>query len=53
LNIDRLYITGGGAIVLGEHLKKNLDPEKVVVCEKPAFTNVRGYFKYAQRAWGS
>ena len=52
-NIDRIFITGGGALVLGEHLIKDMDPEKVLICEKPAFTNVRGYFKFAQRLWGS
>ena len=52
-NIDRIFITGGGALVLGEHLIKNLDPEKVTICEKPTLTNVRGYFKFAQRLWGS
>ncbi len=50
-NIDRIFITGGGAVVLGEHLIKHLNTDKAVICDKPTFTNCKGYFKFANKVW--
>jgi len=50
-SFDRVFITGGGALVLGDYIASALDSEKVDVCQFPTFTNVKGYFKYGQRAW--
>jgi len=50
-NFDRILITGGGAIVLGEHLREHLDKDKVIICEHPTMTNCRGYYKFGSKAW--
>jgi len=50
-SFDRVFITGGGALVLGDYIATALNSDKVTVCEGPTFTNCQGYFKYALRKW--
>ena len=50
-SFDKVFITGGGALVLGDYITSALNSCKVEICEAPTFTNVKGYYKYAQRAW--
>lgn len=51
-SFDRIYITGGGAVLLGKILRKSLNSAKVEICKEPTFTNCRGYFKFASKVWG-
>lgn len=51
-NIDQIFVTGGGAIVLGDYLKNSLNTDKAVICDKPTFTNCKGYYKFARMLWG-
>jgi plasmid segregation protein ParM len=46
-DLDQIFITGGGSLILGGHLMKHLDANKVIICDKPTLTNCRGYFKFA------
>jgi len=48
---DKIYITGGGAITLGDYIASGLNSDKVEVCSNPTFTNCRGYHKFACRKW--
>jgi plasmid segregation protein ParM len=48
---DMTYVTGGGALLLGDYLKQSLGSDKVEVCSSPTFTNCKGYYKFAQRLW--
>ncbi len=50
-NFDRIFITGGGSIILGKYLQKMFDSDKVQLCKNPTMTNVRGYSKFAKRKW--
>ncbi len=50
-NIDWIYITGGGAIVLCDHIMRNLNADRAVICKDATFTNCRGFFKFAKRMW--
>ena len=50
-SFDRIFITGGGAVLLGDYLLQNLNTEKAVICNKPTFTNTRGFYKMAKRKW--
>lgn len=47
----KIFITGGGALVLGDYLAFALNSEKVEVCDIPTFTNCRGYYKFGKRLW--
>jgi len=51
-SFDQIFITGGGAIVLGEHLLEHLDTDKALICDNPTFTNCRGFYKYANKGRG-
>ena len=48
---DKIYITGGGALVLGDYIASGLNSDKVEVCNGPTFTNCKGYYKFACRKW--
>jgi plasmid segregation protein ParM len=50
-SFDQVFITGGGALVLGDHLIKHLGSEKAVICDNPTMTNCKGYFKFANKVW--
>ena len=51
-SFDQIFITGGGAIVLGEHLLEHLATDEALICDNPTFTNCRGYYKYANKGRG-
>ncbi len=51
-SFNKIYITGGGAIGLGEYIATALDSDRVEVCEDPTFTNAKGFYKFARRIWG-
>jgi len=51
-SFDRIYITGGGALLLSKHLISGLDNDNVEICKEPTFTNCRGYYKFANKMWG-
>ncbi len=51
-SFDQVFITGGGAIVLGGYLKKYFDKELVLICENPTMSNCCGYHKAGLKAWG-
>ncbi len=48
---DRIFITGGGALLLGDYIKQAIDSDKVEVCSDPTFTNCSGFYSFAQRLW--
>ena len=50
-SFDRIYITGGGAVVLGKHLLKHIATDKVEICNNPTMTNCSGYFKFGKKVW--
>jgi plasmid segregation protein ParM len=50
-SFKKIFITGGGALLLGDYIASALDSEKVEVCETPTFTNCRGYYKFGKRLW--
>lgn len=45
--LDEVILTGGGARLLGERLKREIP--HAAVAPEPVFANVRGFFKYAVR----
>lgn len=49
--LDRVIISGGGAIGLGEYLRSELKQE-VQIVEEPVYANASGYLKFAERVWG-
>ena len=51
-SFDKIYITGGGAVLLGDYIKNSLNSDQVEICDKPTFTNCRGYYKFANLMWG-
>ncbi len=48
---DRIYITGGGALLLGDYITQGLGTDKAEICNNPTFTNCKGYYKFAKRLW--
>ncbi len=48
--LDAIRITGGGALLLGEHIQRHW-PHAQVVAE-PVYGNALGYWKLARRLWG-
>lgn len=48
--LDRILITGGGAVLLGEYLAAEFKQQAQIV-SSPVFANVSGYLKFAARAW--
>ncbi len=51
-SFDQIFLTGGGAVVLGEHLKEHIGTDIVTICEKPTMSNCSGYYKLGSKAWG-
>ncbi len=54
-SFNHVYITGGGASVIGHYISQYLSKEldvHVTVCSSPSLTNCQGYFKFAKKAWG-
>jgi hypothetical protein len=50
-SFDRIFITGGGGVVLGEYLMKHLGSDKAVICDNPTMTNCNGYYKFGKKVW--
>jgi plasmid segregation protein ParM len=48
-HLDMILITGGGAHLLGDHIKNFFPKSNVIIANKPVFANVNGYWKYAVR----
>ena len=49
---DKIFVTGGGALVFGEQIARVLNsPGQVEVCEQGTFSNTLGYLKFGQRVW--
>jgi hypothetical protein len=48
--LDKIAIAGGGAIDLAAFIARDLGKQAVIV-ERPLFSTVDGFFKYAQRTW--
>ncbi|MBN2390989.1 MAG: ParM/StbA family protein [Anaerolineae bacterium] len=48
--LDALLITGGGALLLGDHIRQHW-PHAQIVAE-PVYGNAVGYWKLARRLWG-
>ena len=51
-DINQIFITGGGAVVLGEYLLHRFDRDNITICDQPIFTNCNGYYKFAKKLWG-
>lgn len=51
-SFDKVIITGGGALPLGEYIADAIDCPRTEICAQPTLTNCRGFYKYGQRAWG-
>ena len=54
-DIDKIIITGGGAVILGDYIARALgSPEQLEIYqdELATFSNVAGFAKFAKRAWG-
>lgn len=51
-SFDKVFITGGGSILLGDYILERTGSPKVICCENPTFTNCSGYFKFAKKVWG-
>ncbi len=53
VGIDEIIITGGGASLLGDMVKEELNFQDTVVCKNNgSLTNVKGYHKLATSIWG-
>lgn len=46
---DSIYITGGGAEVVGSYIAEALDSDKVIICDNATMTNCQGFYKYGKR----
>ena len=44
--IDRIFISGGGAHLLGSNLSKIIDHKNVEISDQGMYTNVLGYYRY-------
>lgn len=51
-DIDQIFITGGGAVVLGKYLLNHFNRDNISICDRPTFTNCNGYYKLAMKQWG-
>jgi plasmid segregation protein ParM len=51
-SFDKIYIAGGGALVLGDYIKQGLQVEQAEVTEAPTMSNCQGYYKFGKRCWG-
>jgi plasmid segregation protein ParM len=47
-NIDKILITGGGAMLIGKYLTKEF--KHAIIVEDPIFSNVMGYWKFGLRS---
>ncbi len=47
--LDAILITGGGALLLGEHIRQHWPHAQVV--REPIYGNAVGYWKFAHRIW--
>ena len=47
--LDKVLITGGGAMVLGEYLCRAFNNGEI--CPDATFTNCLGYYRYGRRVW--
>ena len=51
--LNRIFITGGGAMPMGEFLIRQFgDQRQVEICPNGTFTNCSGYMRYGKRTWG-
>lgn len=48
--LDAILITGGGALLLGEHIRRHWAHARLV--SEPVYGNAVGYWKLARRLWG-
>lgn len=48
--LDRILLTGGGALLLGTHVRRHFRHAQVV--DDPIFANALGYWRFAQRLAG-
>ena len=48
--LDTILVTGGGALLLGEHISRHWPHAKAIT--NPVSANAIGYWKLAQRLWG-
>lgn len=48
-SFDRIFITGGGANLIGEQLAKDMPQSSIV--KNPVLANSGGYYKYANFVW--
>jgi plasmid segregation protein ParM len=50
--LDKIFVTGGGAVLFGEQVARVLNsPGQVEVCKQGTFSNTLGYLRLGQRAW--
>lgn len=47
--LDAILITGGGALLLGEHIRRHWPHAQIV--SEPVYGNAIGYWKLAHRLW--
>jgi plasmid segregation protein ParM len=47
--LDAILVTGGGALLLGEHIRQHWSHAQVV--REPVYGNAIGYWKFARRLW--
>jgi plasmid segregation protein ParM len=48
---DSIYITGGGAEVVGSYIAEALDSNKVIISDSATMTNCQGFYKYGKRVF--
>ncbi len=49
---DQIIITGGGALLISDSLYIAMDCDRVVFHRTPTFSNCKGYYKFAKKAYG-
>lgn len=50
-SFDRVYISGGGAEVVGSYITEALETDKAIINTNATMTNCRGFYKYGQRVF--
>ena len=50
-SFDRVYISGGGAEVIGSYIAEALETDKTIINANATMTNCRGFYKYGQRVF--
>lgn len=48
-HIDKFYITGGGAKIIGKTIKKEMGDDGIEIVKQPQKSNLEGYYKFAQQ----